>query len=569
MDTNRIGEETDNVLDNQSDIDKILDQYLEMTYQKNLKFDHLFKNKFACELSQVAIPMKLVDSFLKNEISYNDLILKKSLLGQKTLITGEEGSGKKFLAQYITLKSIEKNIAIPVVIDADSFHSQLTFEEFILKQFNLKNDDQLKKQLFNILNSPKTYFIIYNIDEVVGEGLKKAKEELIDFLKFFKKSTCVFLSENDNLKTIVEFAESFNICKTNLTDTKNLLRKYDASFNLNISGTLIKYLSKESSFFEKLIISPLYVYAMYFSFLIVQKMKTSSELERITNFKLTIQKILSRSVEDKIKEKKEIVFNNHRTDNLECIKPIIKSEKGDLIIHPPFGHLGSVLWFTHVPRIAKESGRFKRVLISNNIIYNNDEYKYLFWDLNPYVDGYCDETNFKSYDKCSKNINDNNNILCSILHMYDLNTEDTFYSPEIYYKPKYIKELEGKVLFDPNCISNSRFNLEDYFLIQKFFKNNNVFPYYQMRIRKENPNPAFDAHKRIPVSFFQKTIHTETLRDFCDVLYSVGDVYCLLTGTEALASAIGKPVNVLMGEDVNIKSSINNAYFNLKNLENY
>jgi hypothetical protein len=58
-----------------------------------------------------------------------------------------------------------------------------------------------------------------------------------------------------------------------------------------------------------------------------------------------------------------------------------------LVIHVKYGGLGDHLFYSHLPRIAKETGAYDdRVLVSNYSEYRHPEYKELIWDLNPFVD---------------------------------------------------------------------------------------------------------------------------------------------------------------------------------------
>src|SRR6266496_3112403 len=62
-----------------------------------------------------------------------------------------------------------------------------------------------------------------------------------------------------------------------------------------------------------------------------------------------------------------------------------------LILQIKFGGLGDHLFFSHLPRIAKQSGECTGVYISNQSCFRSPEYKELIWKLNPFVDGFVDE----------------------------------------------------------------------------------------------------------------------------------------------------------------------------------
>ena len=61
-----------------------------------------------------------------------------------------------------------------------------------------------------------------------------------------------------------------------------------------------------------------------------------------------------------------------------------------LILQIKFGGLGDHLFYSHLPRIAKQSGECTGVYISNHSSFRSPEYKELIWKLNPFVDGFVD-----------------------------------------------------------------------------------------------------------------------------------------------------------------------------------
>ena len=62
-----------------------------------------------------------------------------------------------------------------------------------------------------------------------------------------------------------------------------------------------------------------------------------------------------------------------------------------LIIEIRKGGLGDHLFYSHLPRIAKETGAFDSVYISNHSFFRNEDYKKLIWESNPFVDGFTED----------------------------------------------------------------------------------------------------------------------------------------------------------------------------------
>ena len=171
-----------------------------------------------------------------------------------------------------------------------------------------------------------------------------------------------------------------------------------------------------------------------------------------------------------------------------------------LIISIQKGGLGDHLFYSHLPRIAKQYGGFNQVFISNDSIFRNPDTKKLVWELNPYLDGFTNDPGFFYF---SETIQDGENLLDHIMLAYGLNDHKRNHEPEIYYKPKLVESLIDKTIYDPNYIS-------------------------------------YTGDIKYPA--------TPDIITFCDLLYSAKAIYCLSTGTGTLAASLQKPVTVLYGE---------------------
>lgn len=224
-----------------------------------------------------------------------------------------------------------------------------------------------------------------------------------------------------------------------------------------------------------------------------------------------------------------------------------------LIITIKYGGLGDHLFYSHIPRIAKESGIYNKVYISNKSNLKNRDYRKIVWELNPFIDGFIDKDGLNVEDiKIEKD--EKVNFLDKVMLGLDLDDGKRFHEPEIYYKPKVIEDLQGKILYDPNYVSNAGWL--NFLKINKYFKTNNIIPDFQMKIRDD---------RAIPITNFGSFIECKSIFDFIDVLYSVKNIYCLVTGTATLCSAIGKKANVFYTKDQDkiFRHSPNNKYLKL------
>ena len=205
-----------------------------------------------------------------------------------------------------------------------------------------------------------------------------------------------------------------------------------------------------------------------------------------------------------------------------------------LIISIQKGGLGDHLFYSHLPRIAKQYGGFNQVFISNDSIFRNNHTKKLVWDLNPYLDGFTNEPGFFYF---SENIQDGENLLDHLMLAYGLDDHKRNHEPEIYYKPRLVEALIDKTIYDPNYISYTG-DIKYSATIQNWFDKNNIKPNAQMKV----------LGKRSIRINADKTLTTPDIFKFCDLLYSAKAIYCLSTGTGTLAAALQKPVTVLYGD---------------------
>ena len=209
-----------------------------------------------------------------------------------------------------------------------------------------------------------------------------------------------------------------------------------------------------------------------------------------------------------------------------------------LIIKIKYTGLGDQLFYSHIPRIAKESGRYDQVFISNNPVLKNKDYRKLIWELNPYVDGFTDDEGIFIEDI---DIQDpkKENFLDKVMLGFGLDDGKRFHEPEIYYRPNNIKELNDKTVYDPNYVSNAGLGIGT--KIESYFKKNKIRIDCQLAIRKPHS---------IPTYHFETFIKGETFWDFIDIAYSAKKVYCLATGTATLLPALGKKANVFYTDNI-------------------
>lgn len=205
-----------------------------------------------------------------------------------------------------------------------------------------------------------------------------------------------------------------------------------------------------------------------------------------------------------------------------------------LIIEIKKGGLGDHLFFSHLPRIAKETGAYDKVLFSNQSECRQPDTIELIWKLNPWLDGFTDQRGEYYFPV---NVNESQNLLDAIMLAYGLEDGLRFHEPEIYYTPNLMTNLEGTLVYDPNYISFTG-KLRTGKKIQNWFNQKNIQVNYQM-VNLRNRTLTIDS--------IDNVISTTNLFELCDLIFSCKRVYCLTTGTATLAAALGKSVTVFYG----------------------
>ena len=206
-----------------------------------------------------------------------------------------------------------------------------------------------------------------------------------------------------------------------------------------------------------------------------------------------------------------------------------------LILEIRKGGLGDHLFYSHIPRIAKQTKSFDKVLISNLSIFRHPDNKRLIWEMNPYIDGFTMEKGIYHAGENYQQLADGN-LLDRNMLLYGLDDGKRFHEPELYFRPEIRPELKNTVLFDPNYISYTG-DIAYGSTIQHWFEQNQIQIDAQMQVR---------GKRNLAISC-SKLIQSKNLEDFCSILISSKHIYCFTTGTATLAAALNKPVTVLYG----------------------
>ncbi|NDD99541.1 hypothetical protein EB008_04520, partial [bacterium] len=180
-----------------------------------------------------------------------------------------------------------------------------------------------------------------------------------------------------------------------------------------------------------------------------------------------------------------------------------------------------------------------------------EDYKKLIWELNPFVDGFTDESGIFHF---STYYTDTQNLLDTLMLLYGLEDNKRMHEPEIYYQPILQSNLKGAIVYDPNFISYTG-DLRSNLLIQRWFKDNHVQINYQMVV----------LGNRFIALGDQPLLRAASIFDFCNILASIDTIYCFTTGTATLAAALKVKTFVFYGKghEKGYRHSLQNKYIYL------
>ncbi|HZS43088.1 MAG TPA: hypothetical protein VFA52_02600 [Candidatus Paceibacterota bacterium] len=207
----------------------------------------------------------------------------------------------------------------------------------------------------------------------------------------------------------------------------------------------------------------------------------------------------------------------------------------ELVLEIKNGGIGDHLFYSHIPRIAKETGAYEKVYLSNRSNLRNPDYRHFLWELNPHLDGFIDKGGrYPTFQA----VREGSNILDEIMLELGLDDGKRYHEPELYYQPKMIRALENSVLYDPNYLSSAGFVTAPTLI--NYLKDHQIQVNAQLIIRS---GPS------IPILDFDYYLKTTSFENFIDILYSVKELYCLVTGTATLASALKRKATVFYTKD--------------------
>ncbi|MDD3179540.1 MAG: hypothetical protein PHQ04_04230 [Opitutaceae bacterium] len=186
---------------------------------------------------------------------------------------------------------------------------------------------------------------------------------------------------------------------------------------------------------------------------------------------------------------------------------------------------------SHLPRVAKSCG-VRCVLVSNQAPFRDPAYRELIWERNPYVDGFTDEPGpeFKIPP-----LEAQMNFLDGMMIAHGLDDGTRFHEPELYYTPRLRKDVAGCALYDPNYVSFTGWLFKN--SVDHYMARNAIQINAQMALR----------NRSLPLQMPVPSVVASSVYDLCDIVFSCGELFGLMSGTVEVAAALKKPATVFYG----------------------
>lgn len=205
------------------------------------------------------------------------------------------------------------------------------------------------------------------------------------------------------------------------------------------------------------------------------------------------------------------------------------------VVKAAYGGLGDHLFYSHLPRIAKQCG-YRRVVVSNRSDFRHADYRRLIWESNPYVDGFTDED---APSLTLGAVKQGTNLLDAIMRFRGLDDGRLMHEPELHFQPAPEPKVSGATVYDPNFVS---YVGEVYAAdVDRFLEERGVVPDFMLTVRG----------KAAPSSRYGRLLQTTSFEHYCSVIRSADRFICLTSGGATLAASLGKPVEALWGSGQN------------------
>jgi len=239
------------------------EEYLERTYRRCKNINVLVFPNQQININSIYQPITLFCSKNNHRVKidrfYDDLIRPY----EKILISDTAGMGKSTLLKFLTLKIIEQNAGIPVLIDLRNLNDRNLILDEIFTQLNPIDKVIEKDLILKFIETGNFIFLVDGFDEIQ----QKNSEIIIrDIRQFIDKAhnNWFFLTSRPE-PALVSFGDfqQFNIQPLSKDEAYQLIRLYDKFSAFGVAENLIKDIQPRLGEIQSFLANPFLVSLLY------------------------------------------------------------------------------------------------------------------------------------------------------------------------------------------------------------------------------------------------------------------------------------------------------------------
>jgi hypothetical protein len=228
-----------------------------------------------------------------------------------------------------------------------------------------------------------------------------------------------------------------------------------------------------------------------------------------------------------------------------------------LLFKPCWGGLGDNLYWSHIPRIAKQLG-YRRVCLDESTGYRDAATRKIVWESNPYLDEFYLPGKYPPAPHIPPMWHEKQLVekLAAGRDLTGLNTMDwnmlalglddgvRGHAPELYYKPRKLEAMAGKHVLSLNCVTS--FRLWGIPNPQRARQNMRQAITRFVRSQHIDVQIYHSASAHYYLEDIGIKLPCNNLYDLADVIFSCASFNCVLSGPYCMAIAYHKKCRVVL-----------------------
>lgn len=239
------------------------EEYLARTLNNCQNINILIFQNQQIKIKDIYYPLTIQSS--KNHVNYhiNDFKLEYINPYNKILISDTAGMGKSTLSRFITLKTIENNLAIPILIELRNLKESHTVLDEIFLQINPIDKSFDKDLILKFLELGHFLIILDGFDEIQLKNQEIIIKDIRDFINKTPANQFILTSRPEgSLASFGDF-QLFNILPLKENEAFELIKKYDSICPNKIGDKLIKDIKENFNQTKELLGNPFLVSLIY------------------------------------------------------------------------------------------------------------------------------------------------------------------------------------------------------------------------------------------------------------------------------------------------------------------